>query len=60
MDERYEHDAECDRKSFTEVDARGNKTCLDCAGIFDAATGIGRPIMSPEFDTRAPAPEEDV
>lgn len=32
----YQHGASCDGKSFTELNERGLKTCLDCAGIFDA------------------------
>ena len=32
----YNHDGGCSRTNFTEPNARGLKTCLDCAGIFDS------------------------
>lgn len=33
--EYYAHDATCPANNFTEKNARGLRTCLDCAGVFD-------------------------
>lgn len=31
----YEHNASCRKDKFLEPNAKGLKTCIDCAGIFD-------------------------
>lgn len=48
--ERYTHDVGCDQKTFTEVNERGLKTCLDCSGVFDDKTGEGVFITDRRFD----------
>lgn len=45
----YEHDAICDGQSFTPLNSRGLKTCLDCAGVFDAE-GKGVAVTDKRFD----------
>jgi hypothetical protein len=47
--EYYEHDALCDKKTFTPLNERGLKTCLDCAGVFDAE-GKGVAVTDKRFD----------
>lgn len=47
--EYYEHNNLCDGKTFTELNAVGHKTCLDCAGVFDK-DGKGVCITSKKFD----------
>ncbi len=46
----YEHDSNCSRKNFTEVNAKGLKTCRDCAGIFDEK-GKGVCVTDKKFDS---------
>lgn len=45
----YEHDADCSTKDFTELSPNGLKTCVDCAGVFDA-DGKGVSTTSKKFD----------
>lgn len=52
--EYYDHDANCSKKNFTEPNARGLRTCLDCAGIFDEK-GRGVAVTDKRFD--APDPD---
>lgn len=54
----YEHDASCDKKdeSFTELNDRGLKTCLQCAGVFDK-DGKGVATTDKRFDSNYIAPE---
>lgn len=47
--EYYTHDAGCPAKNFTPLNERGLKTCLDCAGIFDAE-GKGVAVTDKRFD----------
>lgn len=47
--ERYQHDAGCDRESFTPENERGLRTCKDCAGVFDEK-GEGVAIQDRRFD----------
>lgn len=49
MNEPYEHDISCTKKNFTELNERGLKTCLDCAGVFDAK-GNGVSPTDKRFD----------
>lgn len=44
----YEHDANCSETQFSEV-VDGVKTCLECAGIFDAE-GKGIAATDKRFD----------
>lgn len=53
----YTHNAECDKKNFTEPNARGLRTCLDCAGVFDEK-GNGVAVTSRKFDENYVPPEE--
>lgn len=48
--EYYQHDAMCPANNFTEPNERRMKTCLDCAGVFDAKTGKGLAITDKRFD----------
>lgn len=48
--EYYFHDAGCPANDFTEPNARGLKTCNDCAGVFDAVTGKGVATTDRRFD----------
>lgn len=48
--EFYEHDAGCPEENFTPTNERGMKTCLDCAGVFDAETGKGVSMTDTRFD----------
>lgn len=50
-EERYEHEAECDQKSFVDTDAPMVKKCTDCAGLFNRITGVGIPIQGYEVDS---------
>lgn len=45
----YEHDATCSEDNFTELNDRMLKTCLDCAGVFDAF-GKGVAVTDKRFD----------
>lgn len=45
----YEHDITCNKDNFTEVNERGLRTCLDCAGVFDAE-GKGVAVTDKRFD----------
>lgn len=45
----YQHDANCDKKTFTEVNERGLKTCTQCAGVFDE-NGKGVATTDKRFD----------
>lgn len=47
--EYYEHDAMCPANNFTELNTRGVKTCLDCAGVFDK-DGKGVAVTDKRFD----------
>lgn len=47
--EYYEHDSNCSKTNFTELNGKGLKTCLDCAGIFDA-NGRGVAVTDKRFD----------
>lgn len=47
--EYYEHNLQCSGKNFTELNSRGIKTCLDCAGQFDAK-GKGVCVTDKRFD----------
>lgn len=47
--ERYDHDATCSKKNFTEPNERGLRTCLDCAGVFDEK-GNGVAMTDKRFD----------
>lgn len=47
--EYYEHNNLCDGKTFTELNAVGHKTCLDCSGVFDK-NGKGVCVTSKKFD----------
>jgi hypothetical protein len=47
--EYYEHDGMCPANNFTEKNARGLRTCLDCAGVFDEA-GKGVAVTDKRFD----------
>jgi len=49
----YSHDAGCDGESFHETNGWGLKTCIQCAGIFDAE-GNGVCITDKRFDTEPP------
>jgi hypothetical protein len=55
----YEHDANCDQKTFTQLNDRGLKTCLQCAGVFDAA-GKGVRPDDYRFDKNYPPPDGPV
>lgn len=48
--EYYQHDGGCPADNFTETNDRGLKTCLDCAGVFDAKTGNGVATTDRRFD----------
>lgn len=48
--EYYAHDPGCPGNRFTEPNSRGLKTCLDCAGVFDADTGKGVATTDRRFD----------
>lgn len=48
--EYYVHETDCSEKLFTEPNERGLKTCLDCAGVFDAKTGNGVALTDKRFD----------
>lgn len=45
----YEHGPLCDGETFTELNEKGFKTCLDCAGIFDK-DGKGLAVTSNKLD----------
>lgn len=45
----YIHDSNCSEDNFTEPNSRGLRTCLDCAGIFDAE-GKGVATTDKRFD----------
>lgn len=45
----YQHDPLCPAKRFTPPNPRGLRTCLDCAGIFDAA-GKGIDVLDRRLD----------
>ena len=45
----YTHDSNCSEKNFTELNDKGLKTCLDCAGVFDE-NGNGVCVTSKKFD----------
>lgn len=47
--EYYTHDNACPQNRFTPLNARGLKTCLDCAGIFDEE-GKGVALTDKRFD----------
>lgn len=47
--EYYTHDGGCPADNFTELNDRGLKTCLDCAGVFDEA-GKGVATTDRRFD----------
>lgn len=47
--EYYEHDGDCSKTNFTEKNARGLRTCLDCAGVFDE-NGNGVAVTDNRFD----------
>lgn len=47
--EYYTHDGGCPAKNFTELNDRGLKTCIDCAGVFDEA-GKGVATTDRRFD----------
>lgn len=51
----YEHEAQCDKKSFHPANARGLRTCKDCAGVFDSA-GNGVAVTDKRFDAEEPRP----
>lgn len=51
----YVHDANCSKTNFTELNERGVKTCLDCAGIFDSQ-GNGVATTDKRFDENWVAP----
>ena len=56
--EYYQHGPLCDGKTFTELNERGVKTCIDCAGIFDK-DGKGIAVTSKRLDANwTPPPEE--
>lgn len=48
--EYYVHDAGCPADRFEEPNGRGLKTCIDCAGVFDAETGKGVAYTDKRFD----------
>lgn len=45
----YVHDSNCSEKNFTPENAKGLKTCLDCAGVFDR-DGKGVVVTDKRFD----------
>lgn len=45
----YEHDAACSQTNFTAENEKGLRTCLDCAGVFDAS-GKGVAVTDKRFD----------
>lgn len=47
--EYYQHDGMCPTNRFTELNERGLKTCLDCAGVFDK-DGKGVAVTDKRFD----------
>lgn len=47
--EYYKHDTGCPKNRFTPLNARGLKTCLDCAGVFDK-DGKGVAVTDKRFD----------
>lgn len=47
--EYYVHYAGCPQKNFTPLNARGLKTCIDCAGVFDK-DGKGVCLTDKRFD----------
>lgn len=47
--EYYEHGALCSGKNFAEKNARGLRTCIDCAGVFDE-NGKGVCVTDKRFD----------
>lgn len=53
----YQHDPGCDEETFTELNARGLKTCLDCAGVFDE-NGKGVAVTDKRFDENYIPPPE--
>lgn len=48
--EYYVHDSNCSGNNFADANGRGLKTCLECAGIFDAETGAGVCVTDKRFD----------
>lgn len=56
--EYYIHDAGCSEKNFAETNERDLKTCLDCAGVFDAKTGKGVSVTDKRFDENWVASDE--
>lgn len=56
--EYYDHDSTCSKadERFTPLNDRGLKTCLDCAGIFDAE-GKGVAVTDKRFDENYVQPE---
>ena len=45
----YIHEADCSKDNYTEVNERGLRTCLDCAGVFDG-NGHGVAVTDKRFD----------
>lgn len=56
--EYYQHGASCDQKTFTELNERGLKTCIDCAGVFDK-DGKGVCVTDRRFDENWTPPPGD-
>jgi hypothetical protein len=45
----YQHSNECSGKAFLEPNENGLKTCIHCAGIFDA-DGKGIAVLDKRMD----------
>ncbi len=51
--EYYTHNASCAKDNFTELNDRGMKKCLDCAGMFNE-DGSGVSLTDTRFDENWP------
>ncbi len=47
--EYYVHNSDCTKKNFHPTNARGLRTCKDCAGVFDTE-GKGVATTDKRFD----------
>lgn len=54
--EYYVHNESCSGKNLMEPNERGLRTCIDCAGIFDAK-GNGIAVTSKKLDENYIPPE---
>lgn len=55
----YEHNFDCTKERFEEKNARGLRTCIECAGVFDE-NGKGVAVTDKRFDEHYEIRQEEI